>query len=165
MQFIVSLTCDLVFFRPEKEEIQMMKAVIPLLRLLLVPVDKLDPLSKYLTNSQMLYLAKQLIFKVENGVANVSPGLNSSTLTRNGLKINQDVLKMESKLVNLIAEDLIKTDCKMTDLNPNEKGLKKVLQIHLIPQQNLLVKGIEILTRAKEFVKVELANSNNEESG
>jgi len=60
-----------------------MNAVLPHLRLLTVPVNHFDQLSKYLSTSQKSFLAARLIFKDETSAANVSPSINLSTKTRN----------------------------------------------------------------------------------
>jgi len=60
-----------------------MKAVLPHLRLLTLPANHFDQLSKYLSKSQKLFLAARLMFKDKTGAANVSPAINLSTKTRN----------------------------------------------------------------------------------
>jgi len=84
-----------------------MKAVIPQLRLLTVPVDQHAQLSKYLTNSEKLFLAKSLMYKDENSAAKEgSSRLNLSTSSRSGPKSQKFKL-------GFIAKDFIKTDWEM----------------------------------------------------
>jgi len=60
-----------------------MDAVLPHLRLLTVPANHFDQLSKYLSTSQKSFLAARLMFKDKTSAANVSPSINLSTTTRN----------------------------------------------------------------------------------
>jgi len=133
----------------------MMKALIPHLRLLTVPVDKLDPLAKYLSDSQMSYLAKRLVFKVDNVVP---LGLNSSTLSR-CRPVRDEKFKFD-----FISEDLIKSDWQMLGLEPKKSTTWNTLQITLVAAEHLVVKGIEILTRANTSPKTEFIRLKHETS-
>jgi len=133
----------------------MMKTVIPYLRLLTLPVDKLDQLAKYLSNSQKLFLANRLMFKEENIAGNVSTRLNMSTESRSQ---PEQVL---SKKFEFVAEDLIKTDFEMLGTEIKKNTMWKSLQIKLVAKQHLFVKGIEVLTRANNFPQFELVSNNN----
>jgi len=136
----------------------MMAAVIPHLRLLTLPMDKLGPLSKYLTDSQMSYLAKRLIFKDENSAGNVSPGLNLSTSSRRRPALEKKI-KFE-----FIAEDLIKNDWQMMNLETKGSTTWNTLQIRFVAEQHLLLKGMEILTRANNSPKIEFVSHKGEPS-
>jgi len=137
--------------RPEKEEVEMMEAVIPHLRLLTLFLFQLDPLSKYLSDSQMSYLAKRLTFRDDS-----EPliGLNPSTLTRS---------RPESRNFKLefIAEDLIKDDWEMMGLKLKKDETRKELQICIVANQHLFLKGIEILTRANNATAFEVVANRN----
>jgi len=135
----------------------MMKAIIPHLRLLTLPMDKLDQLSKYLSNSQMVYLAKRLIFKEEVGTAEVSPPLNLSTSLRSQPKRRE--FKFE-----FISEDLIKSDWQMMGLELKKSTTWNTLKLELVAEQHLIVKGIEILTQANNSPNIEFVSSKNEAS-
>jgi len=127
----------------------MMKAVIPHLRLLTLPMDKLDPLSKYLSDSQMMsYMAKKPIF-------NAYPPLNLST--KNRPKSNEFDL-------NFIADELIKTDWDKIVLEPKKNPTLNTLQVELVAGQSLVLKGIEILTRANNYPQFDYDSSDSEDS-
>jgi len=119
----------------------MMKAVIPHLRLLTVPVDKLHrELSKYLSKAQLACLAKRLIFKDEASAGKVHLSLETSSRSNP---------KSQTIKLGFISEDLIKNDWEMIGvLAPKDNTVEKDLWINLVAQQHLFVKGIEILTRA-----------------
>jgi len=140
--------------------VQLMKAVIPHLRLLTLSMDKLDQLVKYLSNSQMLFLTKRLVFGLETSVGNVAPTLNLNALARS---CPQTRLNKKFKL-ELIAEDLIKSDWEMMGLVSKKNTLWKALQIKFVAEQHLFVKGIELLTRANTSPKFEVVSNNKEES-
>jgi len=148
-------------FRSEKEEVEMMKAVIPHLRLLTLPVDKLDPLSKYLSNSQKLFLANVMMFKHEDAADIVSPTINSSSVSRIRPKTLQGVLKKKFKL-DFIAENLIKNDWQMMNLELKQNKMWNTSQIRLVAAQHLVLKGIEILTRANNSPKIEFVGNDDE---
>jgi len=146
-----------------KEEVQLMKALIPHLRLLTLPMDQLDRLSKYLSKSQKYLLAERLMFKDESCAGNATPRLNLTTLPRS--RPVQDVLN-EQFLLEFIAEDLIKTNWDMIGVEQKGNRLRKrkVLQIELKPRQHLVLKGIEVLTRANNFPKLEFVSNTKEAS-
>jgi len=144
----------MLFFRSEKEEVEMMKAVIPHLRLLTLPMDKLDPFSKYLSNSQKGDLAK---FKEDGIPGKVSASLNLSTSPRTRPKTSQLEL-------DFIAEDLIKSDLQMMGSELKENTPGNLLRIKLVPEQHLFLKGIEILTRANNYSQSEFSQNNEESS-
>jgi len=146
---------NLNFYRPEKEEVEMMNAVIPHLRLLTLPMDKLGQVAKYLSDSQLAYLAKRLMYKGENIPGKVSPSLNLSTSSRSRPKSQN--FKLE-----FIAEDLIKNNWQMMGLELKENKMWNNLQIHVVAEQHLVVKGIEILTRANNSPKIEFVNNEDE---
>jgi len=125
----------------------MMKTVIPHLRLLTVPVDKLHrEHSKYLSKAQLAFLAKRLIFKDEVGAGKVHLCLKTSSRSHP---------KSETIKLGFIAEDLIKNDWEMIGvLAPKENKVAKGLAINLVAQQHLFIKGIEILTRANNMPKI-----------
>jgi len=133
--------------------LQMMEAFIPHLRLLTVPVDKLDPLSDYLTGSQMSYFAT-----VEN-----PERLNLNTLPRIRPKAHQEELKKKFKL-DLIADDLIKSDWEMMGLEPKRNSTKKMLRLFLVAKQHFVLKGIELLTRANGFPRFKFVSGKSETS-
>jgi len=143
-------------FRPDKE-VEMMKALIPHLRLLTLPLDKLDPLSKYLSNSQIGYLAKRLIFKDEDSAGKFSPPLNLSTSLRSRPKTQK--FKFD-----LIAEDLIKSDWQMMGLGTKKNTKWNNMQITFIAAEHLVLEGVEILTRANNSPKTEFVSKNSGES-
>jgi len=142
--------------------VELMEAFIPHLRLLTVPVDKLDPLSKYLTDSQMSYLAKRLMFKVKN-VEEIPARLNLNTLPRIRPKAHQEELKKKFKL-DLIADDLIKSDWEMMGLEPKRNSTKKMLRLYLVAKQHFVLKGIELLTRANGFPRFKFVSGKSETS-
>jgi len=107
-----------------------MKALIHHLRLLTLPVNQLYRLSKYLSEAQMAYLSKRLVFKVEIGAEKIPASLNLNLSTRSRLKCHK---------LEFIGE---KT------LNPVGKVMRKALEIKLVARQNLIVKGIELLSRS-----------------
>jgi len=136
----------------------MMKIVIPHLRLLTLPVDKFPrELSNFLSNSQMAFLAKRLMFKDENSAGKVSPPLNLSTSSRN--KATGQKFKLE-----FIAEDLIKNDWQMMGLETKENTKWNNVQIAFVAAEHLVLKEIEILTRAKNDPKLEFVSNDNEAS-
>jgi len=136
----------------------MMEAAIRNLRLLTLPMDKLDQLATYLSDSQMCYLAKRLIFKLENSDAKVSPLLNLSTSSRRRPAIEKKI-KFE-----FVAEDLIKSDWEMINSETKKCTTWNTLQIELVAEQHLVLKGIEILTRANNSPKIEIVRHNGEPS-
>jgi len=145
-------------FRSENEEAELMKAVVPHLRLLTLPIDKLGPISNYLSDTQIAYLAKIVMHKDERSAGSVSPGLNLSRVPRRRPK-NQK-LKLE-----FIAEDLIKNDWQMMcSLERKKNDLERGLQIFFVAKQHLFLKGIEILTKANNNPKFECVSSNKKAS-
>jgi len=140
----------------------MMKDIIPHLRVLMLPMDKLNQLSKYLSNSQMSYLTRKLTFKEENCAAKIPPSLNPSSSPRSRPKIRR--LHDENFKLEFISKDFIKSDWEMMGLESKNNATWKTSQIKFVAEQHLFVKGIEILTIANSFPKYELAKQDNEES-
>jgi len=64
-------------------------------------------------------------------------------------------------MVEFIAEDLIKTDWQIIGLNPRKRKTWNTLQ--LVAGQHLVVKGIEILTKANTSPKNESASNDDED--
>jgi len=139
----------------------MMKTVIPHLRLLTLPVDQFHrELSKYLSDSQLAYLAKRLIFKDETSAGKTPPGLNVLTLSRSrpkSLRLLDKKFKFE-----FIAEDLIKSDWQMMGSEKRKNTTWNALQIKLVTEQHLFVQGIEILTKAKNNPEFKLISDGEE---
>jgi len=146
-------------FRPEREEMELMKAVIPHLRLLSLPkMEQLKLLSKYLSDSQKLFLTKKIAFKEEDVAGNVPPLLHLSTVPRCRQKMSKFKL-------DFIAEDLIKSDWEMMGkFVPQESTSYNRLQMELVAQEHLLLKGIEVLTRAHNDPKLKFASNDGEAS-
>jgi len=136
-----------------------MKAVLPHLRLLTLPIDKLGQVSHYLSDSQIAYLAKMMMHVDENSAGSVSPGLNLSRLPRSRPKNKK--LKLE-----FIAEDLIKNDCGLMGFGAqNIPPKEKILRLKFVAKQNLFFKGIELLSRANKSPEVdEFLSGDNEAS-
>jgi len=133
----------------------MMKAVIPHLRLLTLPIDQLDPISKYLSDLQIAFLAKRLIFKDENRAGVFHAALNLSTESRSRPKSQKFKL-------DFIAEDLIKDDWEMLGAETKKSIEWNCLTLELVAEQHLVLKGVEILTRANNSPKIEFVNNDDE---
>jgi len=132
-----------VFFRPEKEGFELMRAALPHLRLLTLPTDKIPLLTKYLTPDERTFVAGHVLFKVEE----TSRGPAPPSLTTNTTPRTNAILE-------LIPENLIVDGYeKMTeqDLCSVQTGaLTKLLYVFNVGQ-NCILKGVEILTEAKYF--------------
>jgi len=90
---------------------ELMKAVIPHLRLLTLPVIHFEQLSKYLSKSQRVFLADRLMYKDATSAFNVSPSLNLNNKPRSQPKffsINVKTLTGATvKVNNLKATDTV----------------------------------------------------------
>jgi len=144
-----------IIIRSEEEEVVLMKAVIPHLRLLNLPMVQLDQLCKYLSDSQISFLAKRLICK--DKVVDLPPTVNLSTLSRIRKQPN-----FQKFVVEFIAEDLIKNCFEMIGLELKKNATAmKTMRIRLVAQQHLFLKGLEVLTKANNWPGFEVLNDNN----
>jgi len=117
---------------------ELMKAFIPHLRLLTLPVIHFEQLSKYLSKSQRQFLADRLMYKDTTSALNISPSLNLSTKTR-------IQLKNISIIVKLITGKTIKVKTlKATDTVMNLKT--KIYEMEGIPvdQSRLIFAGCQL---------------------
>jgi len=141
-----------------------MEAVIPHLRLLTLPLNELDGLSEYLSASEMLFLANTLGFKNKSSSQNICARLNSSTVSRSRPATRREILSKKFVL-EFIAEDLLKSDWEMiqgVDVEPRNGSTWKSAQISFVGRQHLLVKGMQILTKANYFPRFELVGNTSD---
>jgi len=134
------------------EGLRLMKAALPHLRLLICPMNKLGRLSKYLSDSEKLFLANQLIFNEKNPL----PSLNSSTKSRSKPHL----------VLELIPREQLKSNWEMVGQKLGSKSKPRKLEIHLVARHNLRLKGMEILTDAHNFPDMEATkNAHNTSQG
>jgi len=121
-----------------------MRAALPHLRLLTLPIDQISRLSKYLTSEEKTFLPRKMVFKEDSGSEEVPPSLN--------IDINPRILKaihISLKTLELIPEKLIITDHHQMDYlsNPIENP---VFSMTFAVCQGMILKSVEILTQAKK---------------
>jgi len=137
------------YFRPEKEEFELMRAVLPHLRLLTLPVEQLTELNNYLKPEEKVFLAVQMVFDDENSSGPSPQSLNTNTTPRE----KAVVVSLPSVKLELIPEKSITTDHLKMPGQPLHKSKcdqysKEVFKIEVVDvSQNVCLTGIEILTR------------------
>jgi len=141
-----------------------MRAALPHLRLLTLPVDKLHFFSIYLSAEEKTSLAVQLLFKKGSSSQSPLPStLNSSTTPR-----EQSVyLELGSCWLEIIPDDFIITDHFKMGGQPLNKirskgGQREVFTLDLIKiKRDMCLTGIEILTQANNCPQFKQAKGKN----
>jgi len=129
-----------------------MRAALPHLRLLTLPMGQISPLTKYLLPPEKAILSGKLLFNEENSEPS-PPSLNNNTNSRMRATLRQP----HDAVQELIPEDLIITDHLKMAGQPLSKSLDnhcEVFSIDLIGVlQNVILTGIEILTRGNNHLE------------
>jgi len=131
-----------------------MRAALPHLRLLTLPMDKLYQLSKFLSPEERSFLAVRLLFQES---AASPPSLNTNASPREKFVSN--------KVWEVIPERLILTD----HLEMTGKGLarceraKEMFSVDLnFLLETICLKGIEILTQANNYPEFKQTANNSD---
>jgi len=125
--------------RSEEKGLELMQAALPHLRLLTLPVEKLNRLGRFLTDSQKRFLANRLMFKDYDSTEKIPDGLNPSILSRS---------RNQKFVVDFIdTKDLVEMDSDILGQVPTETANVKFLKISIKAKRDLFVRGIELLTR------------------
>jgi len=117
-----------------------MRAALPLLQLLTLPMDQISLLSKYLSTEEKTFLAGQLFLKDDDYAGPTPSNINPNKIARNvipnifELIPKQLIIKGYSEMISLTTEDAF-------------RGREATFNVH----RGFILKGVEILTRAKKF--------------
>jgi len=135
------------FFRPEKEGYNLMRAALPHLKLLTLPMDQISLLTKYLLPEEKVYLSKQVFLKEEDVSAEAPPCLNTDKVPRTSVYQNPNPFELFSK------EYIITDHSKMSnqDLCTIRGNGPTKFRCDITPSKDFFLKAVEILTRATNF--------------
>jgi len=121
---------------------ELMRAALPHLRLMTLPLDKFSGLAEYLTAEERNYLAGNVFFKNKNVSGPAPLGLNQNTTPRfNSIALVFYELIPES----FINEHYLQMICQNLELDCVPRCTKFVCEFTVPRDFNL--KGLEILTR------------------
>jgi len=133
-----------LFFRPEKEGFELMRAALPHLRLLTLPsIDQISLLAKYLTKGEKTYLSMKLLFKEEKSSNPAPPSLNTNSRIR-GASLNPNILELIPE--NLITDSLLTT--KLDKITVKD-DIKFVCEFNI--HHDCVLLGVEILSCVNKF--------------
>jgi len=152
------------FFRPGKYAFHLLRAALPHLRLLTLPLDQLSLLSNYLSPQEKGFLSAKLLFNEGNSSdLEAPPSLNTTTEPREPAKVSLASLSVKLELIpeNSIIIDHFKMPGEALFKIQSDWSDKEVFEVDFVDvSHNLFLTGVETLTRGNNRPKFKQGDSN-----